>query len=147
MIIGDERFAAALVTATGDALKFDDIGCLIEHEGDRLRPDVAYWVRDSRSGGWLNAREATFVQSPSIVSPMGYGLAALPAAQAPDPKSSVPDRRMLRFHELPGFLTDIGHGPGPEGPKDEADSHGKESSRAVAPRVGAGSNRGPASTS
>ena len=65
MIISDERFAAALVTAAGDALKFDDIGCLIEHEADPVRPDVACWVRDFRSREWLDARQATFVHSPT----------------------------------------------------------------------------------
>jgi copper chaperone NosL len=100
MIISDERFAAALVTSTGDALKFDDIGCLVEHEAGQLRPDVAYWVRDSQSGAWLNAREAIFVHSPSVVSPMGYGLAARPADQAADEPAAGPDRRILRFHEL-----------------------------------------------
>ena len=102
MIIGDEHFAAALVTPAGEALKFDDVGCLIEHEAGRLRPEVTYWVRDSRGGEWLNAREATFVHSPSIDSPMGFGLAAHPADRA----AGEPNARMLRFHELPGFLAD-----------------------------------------
>jgi copper chaperone NosL len=129
MIISDERFAAALVTATGDALKFDDIGCLIQHEADQLRPDVTYWVRDSRSGEWLNAREATFVRSPSVVSPMGFGLAARPAGQPVD----EPDARALRFHELPGLLADPSGPQEPDGSKTEAN--------------GAGANRRPASQS
>ena len=102
MIIGDEHFAAALVAPTGDALKFDDIGCLVEHEAGRLRPDVAYWVRDAESREWLDAREATFDHSPSVASPMGFGLAAHPADRA----AGGPNARTLRFHELPGFLAD-----------------------------------------
>ena len=102
MIIGDEHFAAALVTPAGEALKFDDVGCLIEHEAGRLRPDVAYWVRDAASREWLDAREARFVHSPSVASPMGFGLAAHPADRA----AGEPNARMLRFHELPGFLAD-----------------------------------------
>jgi copper chaperone NosL len=100
MIISDERFAAAVVTADGDALKFDDIGCLIEHEADQVRPDAAYWVRDSRSREWLDARQAVFVHSPSVASPMGFGLAARP----PGPAADEPAGRTLRFDELPGFL-------------------------------------------
>ena len=102
MIIGDEHFAAALVAPTGDALKFDDIGCLVEHEAGRLRPDVAYWVRDAASREWLDAREARFAHSPSVASPMGFGLAAHPADRA----AGEPNARLLRFHELPGFLAD-----------------------------------------
>jgi copper chaperone NosL len=100
MIISDERFAAAIVTATGDALKFDDIGCLIEHEADGVRPDTAYWVRDVQGREWLDARAARFVHSPSVVSPMGFGL----AARADGPATNGPDGRTLRFDELPGFL-------------------------------------------
>jgi copper chaperone NosL len=108
MIISDERFAAAVVTATGEALKFDDIGCLIEHEADQAPPDLAYWVRDFRSREWLNAREATFVHSENITSPMGFGLAALTAGEVSD----APAGRRLRFHELPGRLADRSREPG-----------------------------------
>jgi copper chaperone NosL len=107
MIISDERFAAAVVTVTGEAFKFDDIGCLIEHEADRTASDSAYWVRDFRSREWLNAREATFVHSSSIASPMGFGLAALAAGEVSD----GPARRSLRFHELPETLADRSREP------------------------------------
>jgi hypothetical protein len=106
MIISDERFAAALVTATGDALKFDDIGCMIEHEAAQGRPDVAYWVRNFQGQGWLNARDATFLHSTNVASPMGHGLAALPSAQAAAELATDPTSRTLRFGELPGFLVD-----------------------------------------
>ena len=102
MIIGDEHFAAALVAPTGDSLKFDDVGCMVEHEAGRLLPDVAYWVRDAASREWLDARGARFVHSPSVASPMGFGLAAHPADRA----VGEPNARMLRFHDLPGFLAD-----------------------------------------
>jgi hypothetical protein len=120
MIISDERFAAALVTAAGDALKFDDVGCLIEHEAGRLRPEVTYWVRDSRGGEWLNAREATFVHSPSIDSPMGFGLAARPAGHEADKPAGGPDARVLRFDELPGLLADSSRQPGSDRPSVKA---------------------------
>ena len=107
MIISDERFAAAVVTATGEAFKFDDIGCLVEHEANQTASDSAYWVRDFRSREWLNAREATFVHSSSIASPMGFGLAALAAGEVSD----GPAGRRLRFHELPGTLADRSREP------------------------------------
>ena len=106
MIISDERFAAALVTATGDALKFDDIGCLIQHESNQLRPEVTYWVRDYKGQGWLNAREATFIRSASVVSPMGHGLAALPFGRSAEELGTNTPARPMRFSELPGFVAD-----------------------------------------
>lgn len=102
MIIADEHFAAAIVAPTGEALKFDDIGCLVEHEAGRFRPDAAYWVRDAGSGAWLDARAARFAHSPGVASPMGFGLAAHPADRA----SGGPDARALRLHELSGLLAD-----------------------------------------
>ena len=115
MIIGDEHFAAALVEPTGDALKFDDIGCLIEHEAGRIRPDVAYWVRDAGSREWLDAREARFAHSPSVASPMGFGLAAQLAGRA----EGEPKARMLGFHDLPGYLADRLREADPDPPKSE----------------------------
>jgi nitrous oxide reductase accessory protein NosL len=121
MIISDERFAAALVTPAGDALKFDDVGCLIEHEAGHLRPDVTYWVRDSSTGQWLSARTAMFVHSPRVVSPMGFGLAARPAGQTEGEPTAGPDARTLRFDELPGLLADRSQHPEPDRPKAQAD--------------------------
>jgi copper chaperone NosL len=99
MIIGDERFAAALVAPTGDALKFDDIGCLVEHEAGGLRSDAAYWVRDAVSREWLDAREARFVHSPSVASPMGFGLAA--SGRPVGGQTGRPDVPLPRATRLP----------------------------------------------
>jgi copper chaperone NosL len=106
MIISDERFAAAVVIKTGEALKFDDIGCLILHEASQVRPGAAYWVRSFAGHDWLNAREATFVHSTRVRSPMDHGLAALPTAQAADELSKDTSGRTLRFSELPSLLGD-----------------------------------------
>jgi copper chaperone NosL len=106
MIISDERFAAALVTADGEALKFDDVGCMIQHESDGVRPDTAYWVRDVSGDGWLNARHSLFVHSKSIVSPMGFAMAAGPTAQAMANLAREPDSRALQFEQLPGLVAE-----------------------------------------
>jgi len=98
MIISDDRFAAALVTKGGETMKFDDIGCLVDHEaGQRSPPATTYWVRDFAGGDWLDARAATYVQSAKVHSPMGYGLTALP------PKSPETGP-VLRFTELPAVV-------------------------------------------
>ena len=109
MIISDERFAAALVNADGETLKFDDLGCLIQHETDGGRPTTVYWVRDFKGNGWLNARDAVFVHARSLVSPMGFGLAACTTAQAAADAAKKAGSRMLRFDELSGFLAAGSH--------------------------------------
>lgn len=104
MIISDARFAAALITGDGETLKFDDLGCLIQHESAGFRPTVVYWVRDFKNDAWLNARDAVFVHSGSIVSPMGFGLAACPTSEAATEAAKEAGGKMLRFDELAGIL-------------------------------------------
>jgi copper chaperone NosL len=106
MIISDERFAASRVSAGGEALKFDDIGCLLKHEASDVEPAAAYWVHDFRGPEWLGAREALFVHLPNVASPMGHGLAAVPTAQAAHELATDPASRTLRFGELAGFVAE-----------------------------------------
>jgi copper chaperone NosL len=106
MIISDERFAAARVAADGGALKFDDFGCLLEQEANDAPPAAAYWVHNFRGHEWLNARDAIFVATPNVVSPMGHGLAAVPTVQEARELAAGPASRMLRFGELRGFLAE-----------------------------------------
>ncbi len=82
MIISDERFAAALVTETGEALKFDDVGCLIQNEDQS--PETGACIGFATSAATDGSTPATrrFVHSTNVVSPMDYGLAALPTEEA-----------------------------------------------------------------
>jgi Cu-processing system permease protein len=104
MIISDERFAAALVSETREVLKFDDIDCLILHEGQCLEDGTVYWVRDFTGARWIKAREATFVYSTSLVTPMNHGLAALPSIDAASKLAEDRSGRTLQFNELPGIV-------------------------------------------
>jgi copper chaperone NosL len=106
MIISDERFAAARVSADGQALKFDDIGCLLKHEANEVQPAAAYWVHDFRGPEWLTDGGAIFVHSANVASPMGHGLAAVPTAQAARELATDPASRTLRFEELAGFVAE-----------------------------------------
>jgi copper chaperone NosL len=104
MIISDERFAAARVDADGETLKFDDFGCLLGHDANEVRPAAVYWVRNVSGKEWLNARQAIFVHSAKVISPMGHGLAAVPTAQSARELAADPDSRTLRFEQLAGFF-------------------------------------------
>jgi copper chaperone NosL len=105
MIISDDRFASALETAEGETQKFDDLGCMILHESVGVRHETRYWVRDYGSDAWLDARDAVFIHSPRIASPMGYGFAAAPTIEHAAVPANDPASRTLRFDELWGFLT------------------------------------------
>jgi copper chaperone NosL len=112
MIISDDRFAAALTTEAGDTAKFDDVGCLVKHEAGGFQASTAYWVRDLRADLWLDAREAMFVRSKTIASPMGFGLAAMRTQPAAGEFDGDSHPRTIRFHELPGLIA-AGRDDGP----------------------------------
>jgi copper chaperone NosL len=83
MIIADTRHAAAWRDGHGRAARFDDIGCMVtllrsEDPGSA----AALFAHDYDDESWLDVRDATFVISPEIKSPMAYGIAAFatPAA-------------------------------------------------------------------
>lgn len=83
MAISEKKFAAELITRDGEALKFDDIGCMRDYLKDKAdRSQVAaYFVTDYESKKWLDAGAANFVKSVEIATPMGGHLVAFQDAE------------------------------------------------------------------
>jgi copper chaperone NosL len=104
MLINDDRFAAALVTADGETRKFDEIGCLLEYQAANTAPVKRYWVRCYRSSQWLDAQQVFFVHSPQLHTPMGGGLAALPTYAEARELADELHGRTARFDELPKVI-------------------------------------------
>lgn len=79
MIISEQKYSAQYILSDGSVKKFDDIGCMVnyikntQNEIDRIS---AIYVRDFESNNWINAKEADFVYSWQIKTPMGYGFIA-----------------------------------------------------------------------
>jgi copper chaperone NosL len=78
MAISDRQFAAEIIDTGGSVAKFDDMGCLIQYVRERkLKEKVAAcFVMDYKNRKWLPARQAHYVKSAEIHSPMASGLAA-----------------------------------------------------------------------
>lgn len=70
MLISEPRFAAQLLTAAGDHLYFDDVGCLAAFLLQRKLAVKRTWVRDIR-GSWVSTDRAHF--SKGARTPMDYG--------------------------------------------------------------------------
>ncbi|MBI1952646.1 MAG: nitrous oxide reductase accessory protein NosL [Candidatus Omnitrophica bacterium] len=104
MLIGDARYAAALVPAAGEAKKFDDIGCLIRYQAQHPEPSTAVWVRAYRADEWLAAEEAAFVHSAELATPMGSGLVALAADEDAAQVGREMRGEVVRFEELPAIV-------------------------------------------
>ena len=77
MIISEELYSSQYILTNGDVKKFDDIGCMIDHikkkEGELDRISAVF-VRDYNSNQWINAKDAYFLHSRLIITPMGHGI-------------------------------------------------------------------------
>lgn len=100
MIIQDERYAAASVSADGQYFKFDDIGCMARHEKEAAGRGPGSWVHDGVSGQWIETGQATFAHARDLVTPMGYGLMAFAAADDAEKWSAKQGGRVLVWDEL-----------------------------------------------
>jgi nitrous oxide reductase accessory protein NosL len=77
MAISEKQFAAEIITPDGDALKFDDIGCMQDYLKEK--PDTkiaAHFFVEYDTKQWLKGNGASFVKSKEITSPMGGGIIA-----------------------------------------------------------------------
>jgi copper chaperone NosL len=77
MTIADPRFSAQLLTRTGRAISFDDVGCLAAWMQENPVEVNAVWVVDFVDHRWLPADSAVYLRSDSLHTPMASGLAAL----------------------------------------------------------------------
>ena len=82
MTIVDKLHAAELVTTKSKVYKFDAIECMAQYISDKSEADFAFFlVNDFNDPGKLiDAKEATFLISKAIPSPMGAFLSAFSAS-------------------------------------------------------------------
>ena len=123
MIISDARFAAGYAheVAAGryESKAFDDIGDMLVHAGKHAEDQITAWyVHDYASEAWLDAGQATYVVSPQLPTPMGYGILAFAERGAAERAASEADGRLLTWEELQQEELDVmGHdGRGANGP-------------------------------
>lgn len=86
MVFADRRFAAEVWDRdTNRARIYDDFGCAVLASAENGRLDdatVPFWVTDDADPArWLDARTARYRND--VVTPMGYGHSAGPAADHP----------------------------------------------------------------
>ncbi|MBS1621000.1 MAG: nitrous oxide reductase accessory protein NosL [Bacteroidetes bacterium] len=80
MTISDDRFGAEIVTTKGKVFKFDDSHCIIaymEKEGFNKASVKDIYFKDFSSGhSLINTKDAFFLKSDQLQSPMGGNVAA-----------------------------------------------------------------------
>lgn len=100
MLIQEPRFAAAYVTQDGTVRRFDDIGGMILYLDEQGEDVATYWVHDYDSEEWLNARDAVFVLSENLHTPMGFGVGAFAGRERAQDVAAETDGQVLSFEEL-----------------------------------------------
>ena len=103
MMITDEQFASQIVTDKGKALKFDAIECMAVYQrenADELQGAIRYVSDYNQPGNWLKAKEAQFVKSEVVNSPMGESLLAFPSQE--EAKKHITERpgQLLGWSEV-----------------------------------------------
>jgi copper chaperone NosL len=104
MAISEKQYSAEFITKDGVAMKFDDIGCLLDYLKAKTDRDqiAAYLVADYESKEWLKAEAAHFVKSAEFATPMGGHIAAFQnQAQAKDAAAKFKGQQ-LSFADLFG---------------------------------------------
>ena len=72
MAISEKQYASELITRDADALKFDDIGCMVNYrEQNKQKIEIAAsFVTDFYSRTWIRGENAYYVKSGRIKTPM-----------------------------------------------------------------------------
>ena len=106
MIISDERFAAGLVIevepGSYEHRIFDDIGDLLAYE-KAYRNEltiVTYYVHDYNSIEWIDGKDAYYIHSEELFTPMGFGLAAVAQGLEAEALAEEWNGSVLTFTEL-----------------------------------------------
>ena len=77
MLISELVYAAAYRAPASDPRVFDDIRCLLESARKEPRADaLRFWFHDAATTVWIDGKDAVFVGSPTLRTPMSGGLVA-----------------------------------------------------------------------
>lgn len=105
MIISQPKYASSFAYAESEgrfkSLAFDDIGDMIGFM--RSHADLipaGTWVHDYESEEWIDADGAYFVDSDTIKSPMGHGIAAFATEAAANAFAAEVDGAVLDWNHL-----------------------------------------------
>lgn len=102
MAISDKRFAAEFIDRDGQALKFDDLGCMLDYIKEKGNKEqvAAHFVMDFDTRQWLKTEDAFFVNSSELHSPMGGNMAAFSDEAKARAAAEKFGGKLLRFNDL-----------------------------------------------
>ena len=109
MMIDEPRFAAAVILANGQTLKYDDLGEMIMQHGAASQGAVRAWfVHDYHSEEWLRGETASYVLSPKLRTPMGFGVAAFADRASAEAFAATMSGTVMSLEEARGKVKGAG---------------------------------------
>lgn len=110
MLIDQPQLAAATITTTGAAHKFDEIGDMVQYHSEHPTEQVRAWfVHDYDTQAWTRAETAFFVYSPALQTPMGHGLAAFATEAGARALAEQHATDVLSFDEMRAVMHTMEH--------------------------------------
>lgn len=103
MAISEKQFATQFLTKDGDAVKFDDLGCLAHYltrHSPQRREIAALFVVDYETKQWLKAESAFYVHSEKFQTPMQGGFAAFAERPRAEAAAAAQQGRLHNWQEL-----------------------------------------------
>ena len=96
------RFAAQIVSRSGEPMFFDDIGCLRDALKSGAAPtgEAAAYVADHRTGAWVRADRAVYTYQSAIATPMSSHLLAHESNASRDADPDVRGGRLVAVGEI-----------------------------------------------
>jgi len=101
MAISQKQFAAEVLDADENAIKFDDIGCMLRYLAAAKQKPAAVFVMDYGTRQWVNAKDAHFVRGSKIATPMGGGILAFGDRARAEAAARESGGELLSFGQLP----------------------------------------------
>lgn len=100
MAISQKQFAAEALDVDGNAIKFDDIGCMRRFLAAAEVKHPVRFVMDYRQRRWLNADAALFVRGSGVPTPMGGGILAFGERSRAEAESRATGGEVVPFAAL-----------------------------------------------
>ncbi len=100
MLINERKFAATIWLENGEAKRFDDIGCMLDYMQKSGNKILSYWVYDYSDDNPINAKEASFVKSDKLITPMSFGIVAFKSKSAASEFATKYNTNIISFNYL-----------------------------------------------
>lgn len=106
MTISDPKYGSELVTDKGKIFKFDSIECLADYFSKvDTKTIYSMWVSEfSTKGNFLNTKEALYLRSENLRSPMGLNLSAHKNQENLNSVKSQFGGEVLNWNELVNYV-------------------------------------------